>query len=368
MKTYSESDWLVALHRIKGIGWHTIDKIQQTCGGFVDLPVLITKYQTELAELRIPWQMILRELESSSEMEALHKIPKEVSVVTVLDDHYPNMLRQIAQPPWVLYVMGHVSLLNVPTVGIVGTRKPTPYGEAVARKLSYQLTKRGLTVASGMARGIDSEAHRGALEAGGPTIAVLGCGVDIVYPKSNRALYREIGQEGTIVSEYPLGTEPLPGLFPQRNRIISGLSRGAIIVEAAEKSGSLITADASLEQNRDVFAIPGPITSVQSVGPNRLIQQGAKCVTDVDDVLEEYPDMVQKNEDRIGLDDKIGQEDAQLTFEEAAVLEHLSFEPVHLDALSERVGYALAELHPILLSLQLKRFAKQLPGSRFIRL
>lgn len=364
MSAFTESDWLVALHHISGVGWHTINKIKEICASFDRLPDRLSEHAPELDALRLPWQTVAQELTSQEMLQKINILRKtQIEIVTVLDDRYPQLLREIAQPPWVLYVLGNVSLLHKPALAIVGTRRPSHYGLSVARKLSYQLAKRRWTIVSGMALGIDSEAHRGALEAEGHTIAVLGCGVDVIYPKSSRAVYEQIIRSGAVVSELPPGTEPRPAFFPQRNRIISGLSRGSIIVEAEEKSGSLITADASMDQNRDVFAIPGPITSPKSVGPHRLIQQGAKCVTTLDDVLEEYPDMLMDTEQLV----EKTEEAVQLTIDEATVLEYVETEPVHLDVLSTRTSLPLAELHPILLSLQVKRLIKQLPGLQFVR-
>lgn len=364
MSAFTESDWLVALHHISGAGWHTINKIKEICGTFERLPEKLPQHAAELGTLRLPWQTVVEELQSEEIKRKVAELRRShIQVVTVLDEHYPELLREIAQPPWVLYVLGKLSLLTQPALAIVGTRHPSHYGKSVARKLSYQLAKRRWTVVSGMAIGVDSEAHGGALDAEGDTIAVLGCGVDVIYPKSNRVLYKQLVQSGAVVSEYPPGTEPRPGHFPQRNRIISGLCRGSIIVEAQEKSGSLITADASMEQNRDVFAIPGPITSPKSVGPNRLIQQGAKCVTSVEDVLNEYPDIVWESGKEAGK----GAESVQLSLDESIVMEQLDTEPVHLDVLCARTSMPLAEIHPILLSLQVKRLIKQLPGSQFVR-
>lgn len=365
MPAYTEeTDWLIALHHLPGVGWHTIYKIHEICGTFRELPSQMSQHAAALKALRLPWQDIATAL-VSEEIEARVRRLKQsgdIEVVTVLDEHYPDLLREIAQPPWVLYVKGDVTLLHSAALAIVGTRRPSHYGTAVARKLAYRLAKHGWTIVSGMAIGIDSEAHRGALDAEGRTVAVLGSGVDVIYPKRNVTLYRDVIRHGAVVSEFPPGTKPHPGFFPQRNRIISGLSRGSIIVEAEEKSGSLITADASMEQNRDVFAIPGPITSPKSIGPHRLIQQGAKCVMTLEDILEEYPDMRDKTVEYAQAEDPV-----QLTLDEATVLEQLDSEPVHIDLLSERTSLSLAELHPILLQLQVKRFIKQLPGSQFVR-
>lgn len=364
MPAYNEeADWLIALHHIPGVGWHTIRKINRICGSFRELPTQLSQHAVELNALRLPWQELVTALVSEEMQRRVRRLKQsDIEVVTVLDEHYPDLLHEIAQPPWVLYVKGDVSLINSAALAIVGTRRPSHYGTSVARKLAYRLAKHGWTIVSGMAIGIDSEAHRGALEAEGRTVAVLGSGVDVVYPKSNAPLYRELIRSGAVVSEFPPGTQPHPGFFPQRNRIISGLSRGSIIVEAEEKSGSLITADASMEQNRDVFAIPGPITSPKSIGPHRLIQQGAKCITTLEDILEEYPDMREQTIEIAQTEDSV-----QLTIDEATVLEHLETEPVHLDRLCERTSLSLAELHPILLQLQVKRLIKQLPGSQFVR-
>ena len=201
-------------------------------------------------------------------------------------------MKEIAQPPWVLYIKGMSPSFPTACLAVVGTRQPTNYGRRVARKMAAEIASRGWVVVSGMAAGIDSEAHRGALEADGKTVAVLGTGVDVVYPRHLRSLYAELVEKGAVCSEMPPGTAPHPGLFPRRNRIISGLSVGTLVVEAAERSGALITADFSMEQGREVFAVPGPVTSEKSAGTNRLIQQGAKCVTGVQDILEEFPSLV----------------------------------------------------------------------------
>lgn len=207
-------------------------------------------------------------------------------VITFNEPSYPKALKYTADPPAVLYCIGRMMPEEL-CVAVVGSRKATWYGLDMSKKLSSELARHGVTIVSGMARGVDSRAHYGALEAGGRTIAVLGCGVDVVYPKENRSLMDEICKKGAVISEYLPGTEPIPINFPARNRIISGLSQGVIIVEASEKSGSLITADYALEQGRDVFAVPGNISSVNSSGTNRLIREGARIITCAGDVLDE---------------------------------------------------------------------------------
>ncbi len=213
-----------------------------------------------------------------------------VNMVSIQDRCYPEGLKQIYDPPLVLYVKGKL-ISDEKMVAVVGSRKATGYGLEVARKLSYELVSSGITVISGMARGIDSAAHKGALEGGGRTVAVLGCGTDTVYPPENRRLMKQIEKNGAVISEYPPGTPPLPRNFVARNRIISGASMGTVVVEAGERSGSLITAGYALEQGRDVFAVPGNIDSEVSRGTNKLIKDGAKVVASVNDILEEVNSM-----------------------------------------------------------------------------
>ena len=210
-------------------------------------------------------------------------------VVTIGDPRYPQPLREIFDPPILLFARGRVELLQSLMLGVVGTRRPTPYGLAVAERLSGDLAHAGLTIVSGMARGIDTAAHKGALAAGGDTVAVLGCGVDVVYPSENRKLAAEIAAKGLIVSEFPMGATAFPQNFPIRNRIISGMSLGVLVVEGAQYSGSAITAKLAMDQGREVFAVPGNITSKLSWGPNLLIKQGARLVQDWNDVVAELP-------------------------------------------------------------------------------
>jgi len=210
-------------------------------------------------------------------------------LITVADAAYPALLREIFDPPVTLFARGRLELLAEISIAVVGTRRPTPYGLAVAERLSADLAHAGLTIVSGMARGVDSAAHRGALGAGGDTIAVLGCGVDVVYPSENKKLAAEIAAKGLILSEFPMGATAFPQNFPVRNRIVSGLTAGVLVVEGAQYSGSAITAKLAMDQGREVFAIPGNITSKPSWGPNLLIKQGARLVQDWNDVIAELP-------------------------------------------------------------------------------
>src|SRR5208282_3692027 len=215
-------------------------------------------------------------------------------LVPITDPRYPPRLREIFDPPPLLYARGRVELLEHLMLGVVGTRRPTAYGMQVAARLSKDLSEAGLTIASGMARGIDTSAHRAVLEAGGDTIAVFGCGVDEVYPSENRKLAETLAEKGLVISEFPMGAPPYPQNFPVRNRIISGMSAGVMVVEGGEYSGSTITAKLAAEQNREMFAVPGNITSKMSWGPNLLIKQGAKLVQEWNDVVVELPQPAQR--------------------------------------------------------------------------
>lgn len=273
---------------------------------------------------------------------------------------YPEILKNIFDPPPGLFVRGEIIEGDSQAVAMVGSRKATRYGMTVATKLAGELARAGVTVVSGMARGIDTAAHRGALAAGGRTVAVLGCGVDVVYPKENRELMEEIALSGAVISEFPPGTQPQSWHFPVRNRIISGLSAGVVIVEAAERSGALITADFALDQGRDVMAVPGNITSELSRGPNRLIRQGAKPVESAGDILEE-----------MGLGRLFRTEEQErprinLSPEEEAVSSLLDFEPVTLDSLVDQSGLPAQKVLVALTFLEMKGIARQLPGKLYI--
>lgn len=273
---------------------------------------------------------------------------------------YPSLLREIKDPPPVLWVEGEVGVLSREIcVAIVGARECTPYGEKVAFNLAVELVRTGIVVVSGLAYGIDTAAHRGALEGAGKTVAVLGCGIDVPYPGGNLGLKKRIAQSGAVLSEFPPGTAAATWTFPQRNRIISGLARGVVVVEAGVKSGALITAEWALQQGREVFAVPGNITSPLSAGTNRLIGQGAKVVTGVSDILEEL-------NIRSGLQAK--ENCRPLSTGEGAVLEFLSNGARNIDELVRLSGYPVGEVSSILTGLEIGGLVKSLPGSRFERL
>ncbi|MCR4418916.1 MAG: DNA-processing protein DprA [Clostridia bacterium] len=281
-----------------------------------------------------------------------------VEIWTWEDEEYPDLLREIADPPLALYARGGRLRDGLLTVAVVGTRRATAYGRQAARRLARELAAAGVCVVSGLARGVDSEAHLGALEAGGFTAAVLGCGADVIYPPESARLFEAIGRKGLILSEYPLGTPPRAANFPARNRIISGLSRGVVVIEAGEKSGALITADLALEQGRDVFAVPGPINNPYSRGANELIKQGAKLVQSAADILEEYGLQ--------GFPFRAVGEPPAMGPEERKVLHLLRGGPVQLEELAEITGYHVSKLARILTHLELKGLVEQLPGKQFV--
>ncbi len=278
-------------------------------------------------------------------------------VITLGDAAYPRALLETADPPLLLYAVGRSELLNAACLAVVGSRNPTPQGAENARSFAAALSAAGLTVVSGLALGIDGCAHEGALTGVGSTIAVLGTGLDRVYPKRHLALAHRIASAGLLISEYSLGTPPLPANFPRRNRLIAGLSRGTLVVEAALQSGSLITARLATEAGRDVFAIPGSIHSPQSRGCLALIKQGAKLVDSVVDILEELPAPAPK---RVAPVVAVGCVDS--------VLARLGHEPMTLDELSARTGSPPAELSAHLLELELNGEVVRMPGQRFQRL
>ena len=303
------------------------------------------------------------------------------SVLTQDDRDYPERLREIYDPPAVLWIRGDRELLARPGIAVVGTRHPSPYGTGMAEMLSRDLANRGLVILSGMARGVDTAAHKGAIEAGGKTVAVWGTGIDVIYPKENKKLAESIvASGGTIISEYPLGTFPAPQNFPIRNRILSGMSVGVLVIEAAEYSGTRITARLAMEQNRDVFAVPGNVTNKNAWGPNTLIKQGAKLTATWEDVWEDLPSQIRRQlEDELsaagGDESKIAESaslfsNKPLPEHEQMVLDRLRHdESVQLDDLIERLEAELgsAEIFTALFELELAGRIRQLPGKNYVR-
>ncbi|WP_189012867.1 DNA-processing protein DprA [Paenibacillus marchantiophytorum] len=355
---------LIGLHELEGVGWKTILHLLNR---FPEPERLLTLSTAELTAKGIRASVaaqIATQFNRSFIEEKLHLYRKQsIQIITILDDDYPPILKEIAQPPWVLYVKGKLSLLKGPILGIVGTRTPTLYGKRIAEEWADALSRTGFSIVSGLARGIDSKAHIGALKGKSKTVAVLGCAINHIYPRENALLYKRIEQEGVIISEYPIGTGMRPGMFPQRNRIIAGLSLGVTVVEAAADSGSLITVDFALEESRDVFAVPGPIDSKQSVGVHKLLKDGAKLVTQVEEILEEYKHIIRMEE--LGASKKQSQL-FTLTVEEDEIFRKMSNQPVSIDSLLEDGQFTFGHLHAVLLSLVMKKAIKQLPGSTYI--
>ncbi len=284
-----------------------------------------------------------------------------ISVIFGDDAAYPEILKQIYDPPKVLYLKGNSEVLQEPMLAVVGARKATHYGLRVAETIARELAEAGLCVVSGMARGIDTAAHKGALSVLKPTVAVLGCGVDIVYPVENKKVMADIIERGAVISEFPPGTPPVAGNFPQRNRLISGLSLGVLVVEAAEKSGSLITADFALEQGRDVFAVPGQVTNRLNRGAHRLIKQGAKLVEEARDILEELGYRIEP----AGRPKSVPEEN--LTREEKKIYNIILDDPVSSDIIISKTGLKSSEVLSLLLVMEMKGLLKQLPGQRYVR-
>ena len=279
-------------------------------------------------------------------------------ILTLADAAYPRSLLEIPDPPVMIYVKGHASLLDAATVAVVGSRNATVQGIRNAEQFSEALSNAGLCISSGLAAGIDAAAHQGALRGPGATVAVIGTGADIVYPARNRSLAHLIAEGGCIVSEYSLGTPALAPNFPRRNRIISGLAKGVLVVEAAAKSGSLITARMAAEQGREVFAIPGSIHSPLAKGCHQLIRQGAKLVESAQDILEEL--QLQTRAEPV--------EAPAMTLAEPALLTEIAYDPVHIDSLVGRTGMDIASLTTELLTLELNGQLEALPGGYFRRL
>jgi len=298
-------------------------------------------------------------------------------LISLTDTRYPPRLRDIFDPPLVLFARGRIELLQTVMLGIVGTRRPTPYGLAATERLSTDLSQAQLTIASGMASGIDTAAHKAVLAAKGNTLAVLGCGVDLVYPSENRKLASDLAQNGLLVSEFPMGSPPFPQNFPIRNRIISGMSVGVMVVEGAQYSGSSITAKLAMDQGREVFAVPGNITSKVSWGPNLLIKQGAKLVQEWNDVIVELQPEDRRrlcvNGQRQLLGDTWTAESSLQEAPQAAVGRELLARlnpdiPVHLDALLESLEYySSSEVIAALFELEMLGLVRQLPGKNFVK-
>lgn len=376
-------DW-VALNMTPGIGPRAAAKLLERFGSAA---AVYRSTRDELERVRLLPEavdsIIARDMHEKAEVE-IENVRKLGADILVLDDGvYPSLLREIYDPPITLYVKGAWSeCLDQPCVAIVGSRKCSTYGQNAASMLARDLAQRGVTIVSGFARGIDAAAHRGAIEGGGRTVAVIGTGIDEVYPRDHKKLADEIlNAGGAIVTQFPLTTPPVPENFPYRNRIISGLSLGVIVVEAAESSGSLITARLAIEQNREVFAVPGNITSRNSFGTNYLIKgAGAKLIQQWQDVATELPPQIaarilpppltdkgEKKKEK-SLADQLSLVPQGLTGFEQSVFKLLSADnPAHIDALVDQSRLKMSDLSAALLTLEMRDLVRALPGKCFVR-
>ena len=290
-------------------------------------------------------------------------IDENIDIISFWDERFPENLKRIYDPPVLLFAKGKFEKQDKFAISIVGTRVPTSYGKVVVDKITKELANKGLTIVSGLARGIDTLSHWTTLHAGGRTIAVLGSGLDKIYPPENKKLAESIGKQGVLISEFPFGTGPDASNFPRRNRIIAGLSLGTVVIEAGIKSGALLTANLALEQNREIFAVPGNINSPRSAGTNLLIRDGAKLISSANDILFELKPQLKyllKKEPDIKIPE-------DLTEIEKQILGTLSEKPIHIDVLSPKIGKSTAEVLSCLLPLEFRDLVKQLPGKLFVK-
>jgi DNA processing protein len=358
--------WLV-LHLIPGLGNIVFRNLLEYFGSAEQI------LEAKLADLKavvgvrdeIAHRILRREFSIDPD-QVLKEMDRLRAKILVYDDpSYPRLLKEIYDPPMLLYVRGHELPPEKGFVALVGSRNPTPYGRRIAEALGQGLAKRSMGVVSGLARGIDTASHWGCLSGKGWTVAVLGTGIDRIYPKTNGELFQRICDSGTIFSEFPPGTPPEPQNFPIRNRVISGLSSGVIVVEATKKSGSLITAALALDQGREVFAVPGNINSFKSKGCHFLIKQGAHLVENADDVLEALG--LAGLQEQMVLADFEGYGSPSLSGAEEAIYEMIGDDPVHIDLIARSKRLSPAEASTILMQMELKGLVRQLPGKLFVR-
>jgi DNA processing protein len=364
--------WL-ALALTPGLGARTAGKLLREFGS---PDAIFNASLTALEGQRIP-AAVAQALHSRRPLSDAAKELAQVQatgcrLLTWDEPEYPARLREIYDPPPLLYVRGNIELLSRHLISIVGARRPTPYGNQMAERISRDLADRGLVISSGLARGIDASAHKGALSsANGATIGVLGCGIDVVYPKENKKIFEQMEQRGAIISEFPIGTFPAPQNFPIRNRIIAGMALGVVVVEGAQYSGSLITARLAMEFGREVFGVPGHVTQPSSFGPNQLIKQGAKLVTGWEDVVEELPTPVRAElmpVETASHEERAALVEDSLSPTEKPLYSILSLDEArHVDDLVELSGLTSSEVLASLFDMELKGVIRQLPGKQFLK-
>ena len=354
-----EKKYWIGFNLVKGIGSVRFKQIQAHFG---DLSMAWLAPIEAFREIGLPDRVMknIHELRGKIDLDRYYEqiIQGDIQVMTMLDEDYPVLLREIDQSPPVIYMKGSLTPADEFSVAMVGTRRVTAYGQQVARETSTFLAGHGLTIVSGLARGVDALAHQHALQAGGRTIAVMGCGVDVIYPPEHRQLAEAIIENGALISDYPLGTQPEGINFPPRNRIISGLSLATIVVEAGERSGALITADFALEQGRDVFAVPGNVYSPASRGTNRLIQNGAYVMVSPQDVMDVL-DLSQVE------DYKDARQVLPADITEAKILLAMDYEPTHIDQICNEVGLPVEKVSATLTLMELKGMVQHVGGMRY---
>ena len=388
---------LIHLNLIPGIGNHTIRRLLAAFGSAEKSLAATSEELAQIDGLTPDVRQQLTDGRSHAPLaQELALIEQhQCHIVTINDDAYPPILKQIHDPPVLLYIIGEFPLQDAPSIAIVGSRSPTEYGKTISHQLSHQLAERGITVVSGFARGIDTCVHRGALEAGGRTVAVFGCGLSIIYPETNRTLAAEMIKSGALVSEFPMTMPPRGNNFPRRNRVISGLTLGTLVVEASDRSGSLITARHAAEQGREVFAVPGQIFSNVSRGTHSLINQGATLINSVDDLLDALPQdytgilrgesleptrqpTSSKQSDRIARPQSVENRstptsqpktktDPNLTPDEQVVLSAMDADSVHIDEITRVTQLPIGKVSSLLVMLELKGVVQQLPGKQFVK-
>lgn len=362
MDKYTERDVLIWLNSL-GITNNILDRLYECFPDLCELLWIDKSKMFNISGIKEKYlEKIIRYRNIDYIDEILNKLEEnKINTMTILDRNYPDSLKNIYTKPYVLYGKGNMLEEDNLAIGIVGARKATSYGKWACEKFAKELANMGVTIVSGLALGIDTVAHSTALREGGRTIGVLGNGIDVVYPKSNRRLYDEVTKHGMILTEFPLGTPPIAYNFPQRNRIISGLSLGVIVIEAKEKSGSLITAHLALEQGKEVFALPGNINSLYSKGTNRLIRDGARPLLEIEDIIEEIGEL----QSRLSQSkrDKIDYKD--LSDVEIKIIETMKDGPLHSDLISHRTGLDISTVISIITILELKGIVKELNSRIF---
>jgi DNA processing protein len=363
VRKVDERSVLIGLHEIEGIGRDTIERLHGVKGGLTTL-----LDQRKLSKVLNRVNIIGKKAEAISTFLTKERIESklrfyeqcEIKLITRWDQDYPYLLAQISDPPWVLYAKGNVNLLHRACIAVVGMRDPSPYGREAAEWIGSELALAGAVVVSGLARGIDSYAHVGALRHHGSTIAVLGNGLNVHYPPEHHELQQRIAVEGLVISEYPWNLKPAKGTFLMRNRIIAGITLGTVVVEAAEGSGSLHTADCALAFNRNVFGVPGPITSWKSAGVNARIREGAALVTDPRDIL------IECNIETLKSKPSRDVNTSDLNESEQLLLHMMGAQEVTIDELIARTHQSLGQIHTVLLSLLVKKRIRSLSGSTYI--